>query len=101
MSIDAISSIQRADAVTLQTVELAKDTQIEHGFIDLLKSNVSDVNNSIVDATDKLEQFALGAPLSTHEVMLALETAKYDLQLSLEIRNKLVESYQELIKMQL
>ena len=40
-----------------------------------------------------------GAPLS--EVMLARETASLQFQLAVQVRNKLVEAYQDVMRMQI
>jgi flagellar hook-basal body complex protein FliE len=47
------------------------------------------------------EAFISGEDLNIHEVMLITEEAKMSLQLAVQVRNKLVEAYQEINRMQL
>ncbi|MBE3595473.1 MAG: flagellar hook-basal body complex protein FliE [Hydrogenibacillus sp.] len=45
--------------------------------------------------------FALGLPIAPHQVMLSVEAARLNLELAVQIRNKAVEAYQELMRMPL
>ena len=42
---------------------------------------------------------ATGAPVDVHEVMLNVEQASLGFQLALQVRNKLVDAYQEIMRM--
>ncbi|MBT0178077.1 flagellar hook-basal body complex protein FliE [Listeria seeligeri] len=44
---------------------------------------------------------AAGRDVPVHDVMIALEQARLDLSLATEVRNRLVEAYQELARIQL
>ena len=46
-------------------------------------------------------QLATGGEVELHDVMLALEKANLGFQLSIQVRNKLIEAYQEIMRMQL
>ena len=46
------------------------------------------------------EKLALGQEVDLHEVMIASQKANITMQLTLEIRNKAVEAYQEMMRMQ-
>ena len=46
------------------------------------------------------EKLALGQEVDLHEVMIASQKASVTMQLTLEIRNKAVEAYQEMMRMQ-
>ena len=47
-----------------------------------------------------LQDMALDKPVSTHEVMLVMQQAKSELRMAVEVRNKLLEGYQEIMRMQ-
>lgn len=51
-------------------------------------------------ASQNLTSFALGEPIATHDLVLSMEQAKLTLQLAVEVRNRLVDGYQELVRMQ-
>jgi flagellar hook-basal body complex protein FliE len=59
---------------------------------------VAEVANKDVAAKDAVGGLTSGTPL--HQVMLANEEASIAFQLMVEVRNKLLESYQELMRMQ-
>ena len=61
-------------------------------------SGISDAQNAADDASVRL---AAGDPIDLHEVMLARETASLQFQLAVQVRNKLVEAYQDVMRMQI
>ncbi len=71
------------------------------GFKDVLTSFVKDVSNSEKKAQELTKDFILGKGVPIHEVMIAGEKAKTNLELLVEIRNKAIETYKELTKMQI
>ncbi|NGP44131.1 flagellar hook-basal body complex protein FliE [Bacillaceae bacterium SIJ1] len=50
---------------------------------------------------EKTTQLATGKVDSLHEVMIAKEKAGLSLQLTMEVRNKVVSAYQEVMRMQI
>ena len=70
-------------------------------FGELLMSGLDAVSQQSAVASDKLANYAAGNPVSPHELMIAMEQARMSVQLTVEIRNRLVEAYQELTRMQI
>jgi flagellar hook-basal body complex protein FliE len=58
-----------------------------------------DARLQAADATS--QALASGKDVPVHEVMIAMEQARMDLTFAVEVRNRLLESYQELARMQL
>lgn len=58
------------------------------------------VNDLQMKADTAMEKLASGQDVDIHDVMLATEKASVALQLTTEIRNKLVDAYQEVMRMQ-
>ena len=71
------------------------------GFGGALKDALTDLSDAQNAADDKSVQLAAGEPIDLHEVMLSRETASLQFQLALQVRNKLVEAYQDVMRMQL
>ncbi|MCW8877922.1 MAG: flagellar hook-basal body complex protein FliE [Kangiellaceae bacterium] len=69
-------------------------------FADFINSSLSTVNQNLVESNEVIEKLALGKTENTHEVIIAIEKAKMSLQLASEVRNKLVEAYKEILRMQ-
>ena len=70
------------------------------GFGKALTNAIGGLNQVQNEADNKSVQLAAGDPIDLHEVMLARETASLDFQLALQVRNKLVEAYQDVMRMQ-
>ncbi len=59
-------------------------------------NSLNDVNKSQNAAYEAAETFASGGDISVHEVMLASQKANLTMQMALQMRNKLVNAYNEL-----
>ena len=70
-------------------------------FMDTLKEKLDEVNDKQLEAESATEAFVKGENVDIHQVMLATEEAKLSLQMAVQVRNKLVEAYQVLNRMQL
>jgi len=68
------------------------------GFADTLKKIVSDVNEMQITADDKAKKFATGEIKDLHEVMASAEEAGISLLLLIELRNKALDTYRELMR---
>jgi flagellar hook-basal body complex protein FliE len=71
------------------------------GFGQALSNAISGLNDSQNAADDASVRMAAGEPIDLHEVMLARETASLHFQLAVQVRNKLVEAYQDVMRMQI
>jgi flagellar hook-basal body complex protein FliE len=69
-------------------------------FSDLVKDFAHDVNNMQFKAGAAVDDLVTGKAADVHQVMVAVEEAGIALDLMLEVRNRVLEGYQELIRMQ-
>ena len=60
---------------------------------------VNDVSELQHQAAEKEEQFLRGEITDVHQVMIAVEEASTAFNLLMEVRNKLMDSYKELMRM--
>ena len=77
------------------------ETSSNNTFGNVLKGELDKVNESQIASEDITERFIKGEDIDVHNVMVAGEEAKLSLQLAVQVRNKLVEAYQEISRMQL
>jgi len=70
-------------------------------FVDMLKNNLLDTNQSLKEADQVSEAFALGKIDNIHEVTIATENARVALNLTLAIQNKVMEAYKEIMRLQI
>lgn len=73
----------------------------DSSFQNKMKEAIGQVNQLQLKASAEAEQLALGLQDYLHSPMIAYEKANLALQLTIEIRNRLVESYQEIMRMQM
>ncbi|TSB46406.1 flagellar hook-basal body complex protein FliE [Alkalicoccobacillus porphyridii] len=69
-------------------------------FKTMLSDALSEVNSLQNVSSKKTEDLALGKPVELHDVMITGQKASISLQATVEVRNKVVEAYQEIMRMQ-
>lgn len=70
-------------------------------FSAMLKSSIDQVNSAQQDSSDMAKNFELGqTDASLQEVMISLQKANVSFQAMVQVRNKLVSAYQEVMNMQ-
>ncbi|NOX88640.1 MAG: flagellar hook-basal body complex protein FliE [Calditrichaeota bacterium] len=77
-----------------------KETGDAKDFGDTIGDFIKAVNDSQKTAAQEVTDIIQGRSQNLHQAMATLEEAKLSFQLMIEIRNKLLESYQELQRMQ-
>ena len=70
-------------------------------FSNILENSINTLNEYQRIADNNVVSFIKGDENEIHNVMIAMEEAKLTMQTAIEIRNKLVESYQELSRVQI
>ena len=76
----------------------APDGASSPSFADALGKAVSEVEKAQTEADGEVQKAALGGG-NLHEAMLALEKADVSMRLAMKIRNKVVDAYQEVMRM--
>lgn len=81
--------------------ELNSENNTGTSFSKVLGEAVNKVNDTEINSNNKIEALIKGEDVSIHEVMLAMQESQLSLQALIEVRNKTVEAYQEINKLQL
>lgn len=81
-------------------ISLKPKTGLGESFKNVLVNNIKDTNKLMVDSDKLTQDFALGKNTDMHKVIIAMERAQIAMQYTMQIRNKLVEGAQELLRMQ-
>ena len=66
-----------------------------------LMHGVGEVSDDVNAAESAMQGVAAGKSVAMHEAMISLERANISVQVFMQVRNKLVESYQDLMRMQM
>lgn len=70
------------------------------GFAETLNEAINRVDNAQQVANRNIEAYVAGEMDDLHEVMISMNTAKATFNLMTEVRNRVLESYQELMRLQ-
>lgn len=70
------------------------------GFTETLKKAVDQVNESQVAADRAVDKLQTGESRNLHEVMISLEKADISMRLLTQVRNRVIDAYQEIMRMQ-
>jgi flagellar hook-basal body complex protein FliE len=74
--------------------------EAQKSFSSVLKQSIENLNQSQIQSDKMTEKLALGENVDLHQVMIASQKASITLQATMEVRNKVIEAYQEMMRMQ-
>lgn len=69
-------------------------------FTRMMSEGIEQTNAKLIEADRLTRAFALGEDVPVHQVTFALEQARLSFELMNQVRTRLVESYQEILRMQ-
>ena len=98
-----MDELKKLGNVSTPQVQAFQPQSVQPGraFSDFLGEMVRDVNAKQATAANTVSGVLSGESVPLHQAMLAVEEASVSFQLMVEVRNKLLESYQELMRMQI
>lgn len=99
LNIQSIGTSSLLNNISLNEINLENNT--ETSFSKILVDAINQVNDAEVSSNSKIEALVKGEDVSMHEVMLEMQESQLSLQLLIEVRNNIVEAYQEINKLQL
>ena len=70
-------------------------------FGQMVSQGVNEVNQELLVSQTNLQQLAVGNVQNLHQIMIQLEESRLSFQLLLQVRNRLLEAYQDVMKMQI
>ena len=87
--------------LTPPVIQTEKPAVPKAEFSDALKKSLDAVNASQVEAADLSKKFALGDDgVSLSDVMISMQKSSINFQASIQVRNKLVSAYHDIMNMQ-
>lgn len=102
MSVAPIEAVGSA-AEVFAPLQAAPPAMGSHGvsFAELISTGVERVNDDLKTAEAMVKAFTLDDSIPVHQVTFALEQARLSVELMMHVRSRLLEGYQELMRMQL
>jgi flagellar hook-basal body complex protein FliE len=90
---------------SLNALALNANNKIEENgdksFQNMLNDAISDVNNQQVEGYKSMEGIATGKVTNLQEAVQRIEEAELSMKLALEVKNKALNAYREIMKMQI
>lgn len=99
MTIEAISGIAAPAASARELSDRTTTASVD--FSSVLGNGLQTLNTNLNASDQALRSLAAGEDVPLHDVMITMERAQLSLQFAVEVRNRLLEAYQQLTQMQL
>jgi len=95
-----IDEIQRQLADLSMRSRLSAQPQSSNGpdFSQMLEQAVDKVNQELVAADQSMQNYVSGKETSLHGTLIAIEKADVSFKLMMQVRGKLIEAYQEVMR---
>jgi flagellar hook-basal body complex protein FliE len=71
------------------------------GFGEILKDAISTVNELQKQSDQEIQKLMTGESQDLHTTVIAMQKADLSFQMMMQVRNKIVQAYQEIIRMQM
>ena len=76
-------------------------SQTEQKFSDFITSTINQVNESQTEGDLAIQKLNSGEAQNLHDVMISVEQADISLRMLVQIRNKAIQAYEEIMRMQI
>ncbi|NLN77781.1 MAG: flagellar hook-basal body complex protein FliE [Armatimonadetes bacterium] len=96
----AAASIRELDLKRPETPKAEAGGDVSASFAQSIKKAVDEVNGLQKQADNLAVNMASGDVEDVHKAMIAMQKAKLALDFSIQVRNKVIEAYQEIMRMQ-
>ena len=103
----AVGNINRLVPGLIEKLDVANpekalgQPKADTSFSELFSNMINSVNDAQLDASQIEEAFLSGDPVELHQLMIKAEEAGIAMDLLLEVRNKLVSAYNQIMQMPL
>ena len=88
-------------APSLEAIRPAAQVGKPGEFMNVLQGAIERTENVHGNATQQIQNFIAGESEDVHSVALSVQRAELTFELGLQIRNKVVQAYQEVMRMQM
>ncbi len=78
-----------------------KPVETQQNFGNVLQEAIGKLNDTQNQSDIMTNKLANGENVELHQVMITAQKASVSMQLAMEVRNKVIEAYQEVMRMQM
>ena len=102
MSTEMIAPITAAAGLNVAQLQpMNESVQGAGSFGTMVTQGLQQVNEQLLATQGDLQALAVGDVQNLHQVMIRMEESRISFQLMMQVRNRLLEAYQDVMKMQL
>lgn len=98
-AITPVGSLKTLDQVS--SISSVSQNSSKVSFGEMLNHALDNLNNISQESDALAEAFAAGGDVEIHEVMIAMQETQMAFEMVTQVRNKMVEAYQEIMRMQI
>jgi flagellar hook-basal body complex protein FliE len=84
-----------------QAAAATSSTAVPGQFGDMLKASIQTVETQRAESDQAVQQFLTGESDDIHKIALTMQRAELTSDLFLQVRNKVISAYQEIMKLQM
>jgi flagellar hook-basal body complex protein FliE len=96
-----ISAIAAIAPIVLPTAVVPAAAVEASGFPHVFQAAIQNVENAAAAANSAVQNYMSGGTQELHSTILATQAAELDLEMFLQVRNKVVSAYEEVMKLQI
>ena len=96
MEITGVSSLNSV----VKQMDVSTPAEAQSKFSTFLKDSINKVNDAQIESDKVTEKMIMGENVDLHTVMITSQKASILLDTTIQVRNKAVEAYQEIMRMQ-
>jgi flagellar hook-basal body complex protein FliE len=101
MTVESIAGVAEIAAMEPMLRSSAESAAASQGgnFTQMVSQGLNEVNQQLMSTQTDLQKLAVGDVQNLHQVMIHMEEARMSFQLLMQVRNRALEAYQDLMKM--
>jgi|SRR6056297_2267589 len=106
MAINPINAVSPRSAAQIQSTTNQNTNKVENtnnkksSFNEILKESITNIDSNITSTQESIENIISGKSDDFHDFIVESEKTAVNLQMTLQVRNKIVDAYNEIMRMQ-
>src|SRR5574344_548298 len=101
-AINYLNPLQNIDSTGVKQSETLSESEYANkSFKELLNGAINEVNDTQIEGYNSMRDIATGKVTNLQEAVQKIEEAELSLKLGLEVKNKAINAYREIMRMQI
>lgn len=92
-------TLQAQASTAMPDVSNVSSEAVAGSFGQLVSDGIAKVNGQLISNQVDLQKLAMGDAQNLHQIMINLEESRVSFQLMMQVRSRLLEAYQDIMKM--